>query len=53
VGFWNKNELKTTLENREFGHNARTGRSTTSWFSFAGGFLIENQPAKSASHVLF
>jgi hypothetical protein len=36
--FWDKNQLNTTLENREFGHN---GCSATSRFSLAGSLLKE------------
>jgi hypothetical protein len=34
--FWEKNQLKTTIEDREFGH---TARSATSRFSLAGSSL--------------
>jgi hypothetical protein len=39
-------ELKTTLENREFGH---TARSATSRFSFAGSSFIEKISSENGS----
>jgi hypothetical protein len=43
------NQLKTTLENREFGH---TARSATSRFSFAGSSFLTKLNQTSVQFIL-